>query len=43
MYIFGFSPLVVRNPPTNAGDARDVGLILGLRRSPGVGNGTPPQ
>ena len=27
----------------NAGDARDVGSIRGLRRSPGVGNSTPVQ
>ena len=27
----------------NAGDARDVGLILGSRRSPGVWNGDPLQ
>ena len=32
---------VVKNPPANAGDARDVGLTLGLGRSPGGGNGTP--
>ena len=25
---------VVKNPPANAGDARNVGLILGLGRSP---------
>ena len=31
--------LVVKNPPPTAGDARDVGLILGLGRSPGEGNG----
>ena len=31
--------LVVKNPPANAGDARDVGLIPGLGRSPGVENG----
>ena len=31
--------LVVKNPPANAGDARDVGLIPGSRRSPGGGNG----
>ena len=31
--------LVVKNPPANAGDARDAGLIPGLGRSPGVGNG----
>ena len=27
--------IVVKNPPANAGDLRDVGLILGLARSPG--------
>ena len=31
---------VVKNPPANAGDA---GLIPGLRRSPGDGNGNPLQ
>ena len=31
---------VVKNPPANAGD---VGLISGLGRSPGEGNGKPPQ
>ena len=30
---------VVKNPPTNAGDARDLGLLPGLGRSPGNGNG----
>ena len=30
---------MVKNPPANAGNARDVGLIHGLERSPGVGNG----
>ena len=30
---------VVKNPPVNAGDPRDVGLIPGLRRSSEVGNG----
>ena len=34
---------VVNNPPANAGDARDVGLIPGLGRFPGVGNGNPIQ
>jgi len=34
---------VVKNPPANAGDARVGGLIPGLRRSPRVVNGTPPQ
>ena len=35
--------LVVKNLPANAGDERDVGLIPGLGRSPGVGNGNPLQ
>ena len=35
--------LVVKNPPANAGDARDAGLIPGLGRSPGAGNGNPLQ
>ena len=34
---------VVKNPSANAGDARDVGSIPGLGRSPGVGNGNPLQ
>ena len=34
---------VVKNPPANAGDTGDVGLIPGLGRSPGVGNGNPLQ
>ena len=33
----------VKNLPTNAGYARDVGLIPGSGRSPGVGNGNPLQ
>ena len=32
---------LVKNLPANAGDARDGGLILVLRRSLGVGNGNP--
>ena len=32
---------VVKNPPANAGDARDVGSISGSGRSPRVGNGNP--
>ena len=31
--------LVVKNPPANAGDVRDTGLIPGLGRSPGEGLG----
>ena len=34
---------VVKNPPPNAGDRRDMGLIPGWGRSPGVGNGNPLQ
>ena len=38
----GFSGgAVVKNPPANAGDARDVGLIRGSGRFPGEGNGNP--
>ena len=35
--------LVVKNPPANAGDTRDMGLILGSEISPGLGNGNPLQ
>ena len=35
--------LVVKNPPANAGDTRDTGLIPGSGRSPGEGNGNPLQ
>ena len=31
--------LVVKMPPANAGNIRDVGLIPGLGRSPGGGRG----
>ena len=31
--------LLIKNLPTNAGDARDVGSTPGLGKSPGVGNG----
>ena len=36
---------MVKNLPTNAnaGDVRDTGLIPGLGRSPGEGNGNPLQ
>ena len=37
------SGAVVRNSPANAGDTRDTGLIPGLGRSLGVGNGNPLQ
>ena len=32
-----------KNPPANAGNPRDRGLIPGLGRFPGVGNGNPLQ
>ena len=35
--------LVVKNPPANAGDLRDIGLIPGQGRSPGGGHGNPLQ
>ena len=35
--------LVVKNLPANAGDAKDVGSLPGLGRSPGEGNGNPHQ
>ena len=31
--------LVVKNPPANGGDIRDVGSIPGLQRAPGEGHG----
>ena len=34
---------MVKNLPSNAGDIRDVCLIPGLGRSPGIGNGNPFQ
>ena len=35
--------LVVKNLPANAGEESDMGLIPGLGRFPGVGNGNPLQ
>ena len=35
--------LVVKNPPANAGDVRDVGSIPGWGRCPGGGNGNSLQ
>ena len=35
--------LVVKNPPANAGDVRDLGSIPGLGRPPGGGHGNPLQ
>ena len=34
---------VVKTPPTNAGDARDTGLIPKSGKSPEIGNGNPLQ
>ena len=34
---------MVKNPPANAGNAGDAGLIPGPGRSPGEGNGYPLQ
>ena len=34
---------MVKNPPANAGGIRDVGLILGLGRSPGGEHANPLQ
>ena len=35
--------MVVKNPPANAGDAKDMGSIPGPGRCPGGGNGNPLQ
>ena len=34
---------MVKNPPANAGDARDTGSIPGTGRCPGGGHGNSPQ
>ena len=34
---------MVKNPPANAGDTKDMGLIPGLGRSSGGGNGNSHQ
>ena len=34
---------MLKNLPANAGDIRDMGLITGSARSPGVGNGNTFQ
>ena len=45
VFHFHFSQvaIVVKNPPANVGDARDMGLISELGRSRGEGNGNPLQ
>ena len=35
--------LAVKNPPVDAGDIKDMGLIPGLGRSPVEGHGNPLQ
>ena len=35
--------LVIKNPPANAGDIRDMGSIPGWGRSPGEGRANPVQ
>ena len=35
--------LMVKNPPANAGDIRDAGLVPGSGRCPGGGHGNPRQ
>ena len=41
--IWGFpGGAVLKNPPANAGDAREAGSIPGSGRSPGIGNDNPP-
>ena len=42
-YFLVYCILSPRWHSANAGDARDVGLILGSGRSPGEGNGNPLQ
>ena len=34
---------MVKNPPANAGDTKDLGAAPGLGKSPGEGNGNPLQ
>ena len=39
--IRGFPGSTVKNLPASAGDAKDLGSVLGWGRSPGEGNGNP--
>ena len=43
MGIFSPGGTVVKDPPANAGDVSDAGLIPGLGKSPGGGCGNPLQ
>ena len=40
---FQVAGTVLKNPPASAGDIRDAGLIPGLGRYPGEGDGNPFQ
>ena len=42
-FLFFPGVAMVKNPPANAGDTKDVGLIPRSERSPEVGNGNPLQ
>ena len=42
--VWGFQVVVeVKNPPSNAGEIRDIGSVPGSRRFPGEGHGNPLQ
>ena len=44
MYVWAFHmALMIKNPPANAGDIRNLGSIPGSGRSPGGGHGSPLQ
>ena len=43
LFMASLTAQTVKNPPANAGDVRDRGLIPGLGRSPGGGHGNPLQ
>ena len=43
LFLLSLLALGVKNPPANAGDISDAGLIPGLGRSPGGGKGNPLQ
>ena len=43
LYCLSQAALVLKNPPANIEDTRDLGSVPGLGRYPGVGNGSPLQ
>ena len=43
LFSIGVGDAVVKQLPTDAGDARDMGSIPGLERSPAEGKGNPLQ